>query len=192
MLMLKAMAAVFALGALAFLSLFTLLLWKEHSTPPPAKADVLIVLGAQVKADGRPSEQLRLRLETALDAYREVPAPVIVCGAQGADEPASEARVMRDWLVLRGASPEHVLMDEDSYDTAQSLSNAKTLIPDGAGSVLIITSDYHLPRALAIARDIGLEASGMKSPTTREFWLKNHIREALAWGKYLLMKGIPF
>ena len=56
----------------------------------------------------------------------------------------------------------------------------------GCQKPLIVTSDYHLPRALAIARDAGLEAQGAGSPCRPEwnYWLKNHMREALAWVKY--------
>ena len=50
--------------------------------------------------------------------------------------------------------------------------------------VLIVTSDYHLPRALALAKDQGLTASGIGSTTLPEYWIKNHFREALSWIKY--------
>ena len=50
----------------------------------------------------------------------------------------------------------------------------------------MITSDYHLPRALAIAGSLGLDADGIGSPCKPEWWVKNHAREVLAWGKYLL------
>jgi hypothetical protein len=37
---------------------------------------------------------------------------------------------------------------------------------------------------MAIARDLGFEAEGLGSPCKKEYWLKNHTREALAWIKY--------
>ena len=54
--------------------------------------------------------------------------------------------------------------------------------------VAIVTSDYHVPRALAMAKDQGLNATGISSPTLPEYWLKNHGRETLGWMKYLLQK----
>ena len=54
------------------------------------------------------------------------------------------------------------------------------------------TSDYHMPRALQIARDQGLNPSAAASPIKAEYWLKNHARETLAWGKYLAQKYLPF
>jgi len=51
-----------------------------------------------------------------------------------------------------------------------------------------VTSDYHVPRSLALARDLGFQATGLGSPCKQEYWLKNHARELLAWVKYLGMK----
>ena len=83
-----------------------------------------------------------------------------------------------------------ILEDPDSRNTQENLRNAKTLLamyPD-VKRVLIVTSDYHVPRAMAIARDLGFEAEGLGSPCLPEYWVKNHAREALAWCKYWLGK----
>ena len=75
-------------------------------------------------------------------------------------------------------------------NTRQNLEYAKRFLPDGVNRVTVITSDYHLPRALALARDVGLAPDGIGSPCRPELphWLKNHSRELLAWGKYLAEK----
>ena len=52
----------------------------------------------------------------------------------------------------------------------------------------VVTSDYHVPRALALAEDYGLSATGIGSPCLSEYWIKNHSRETLAWVKYWLKK----
>lgn len=181
------------LFALAFLMIFGYMLWQEKNVPEPsASVEAMIVLGAQVNSDGSPSVQLELRLNEALAQYSLKPMPIVVCGAQGADEPATEASIMRDWLAARGVQAEHILVDETSVNTRQNIANAIQLLPPGADEVLIVTSDYHLPRAMAIARDLGLRPSGAGSPIKQEYWLKNHARETLAWGKYFLVKYLPF
>ena len=150
------------------------------------------MLGAQVNPDGQPSKQLELRLLEALKAYEAAPKPVIVSGAQGKDEPVTEASVMKSWLEQKGVDPQHILMEDKSFNTRQNLENAKALLGEGVKNVLIITSDYHLPRALDVARDAGLDPSGIGSPILPEYWLKNHARETLAWGKFYVNKFLPF
>lgn len=177
---------------LAYAGLFGYLLWLEYSIPAPRPSQAMIVLGAQIKTDGEPSRQLLLRLEAALTEYQRMPLTIVVCGAKGVDEPATEASVMREWLVKGGVNPGHILMDADSFNTQENIRGAQRLLPIDTIRVLIITSDYHLPRAMAIARDLGLDPSGIGSPIMPEFWIKNHARETLAWGKYFLNKWLPF
>ena len=177
---------------ITYAGLFGYLLWQEYSIPAPRPAQAMIVLGAQVNPDGEPSRQLLLRLETALAEYRKSPMTIVVCGAKGISEPAAEAAVMRDWLVRNNVNAAHILMDADSFNTRENIRGAQRLLPAGTNKVLIITSDYHLPRAMAIAGDLGLDPSGVGSPILPEFWIKNHARETLAWGKYFLNKWLPF
>ena len=180
------------LGILAYIGLFGYLLLKEYTLPRPSTYHAIVVLGAQVNPDGTPSVQLEWRLSKALEIYKLNPMPIVVTGAQGADEPATEASVMRDWLAARGVGLQDILMDETSFNTKENIANAVRLLPPDIIDILIVTSDYHLPRALQVARDLGLNPSGAASPIKPEFWLKNHARETLAWGKYLLLKYVPF
>ncbi|MDO5022252.1 MAG: YdcF family protein [Eubacteriales bacterium] len=157
---------------------------------PKAKGDTqaIIVLGAQVKEDGNPSVQLELRLQKALEAYQEKPRYIVVTGGQGKDEPRPEAHVMFDWLVQNGVPKEHILQEDKSKSTKENIKNALALLSENT-TVAIVTSDYHLPRALQITRDLGVkQPEGIPSPIKSEYWLKNHAREALAWGKYFLDK----
>lgn len=172
-------AAIFLIG------LGALCLAEKY--PPKATGDsqAIIVLGAQVYSDGTPSPQLELRLEAALAAWQQGPQPVIVCGAQGTNEPAPEGQVMRAWLISRGVPESQIQADVTSRNTEENLQNALALLPPGATAVTVVTSDYHLPRALVIARDLGLQPNGIGSPCKPEYWVKNHFREVLAWGKYL-------
>ncbi|MGI6687354.1 MAG: YdcF family protein [Christensenellales bacterium] len=187
---LKLIWTVVLLGALAFAVLFGMLVYKENTVPRPGPAEAMIVLGAQVDPDGKPSVQLEWRLSAALDVYQQKRTPMVVTGAQGADEPRTEASVMADWLVERGVSREDIRLDETSFNTRENIANAMKFMP-GVKDVLIVTSDYHLPRAMQIARDQGLNPSGIGSPIKQEYWLKNHLRETLAWGKYYLQKFVP-
>lgn len=175
------------LGAAVFLiGLGALCLAERFPPKQSGSSQAIIVLGAQVYADGNPSPQLEMRLDAALQAYQAQPRPVITCGAQGSNEPAAEGEVMRDWLIARGVPADQVIAETASRNTQENLINAIPHLPGAA--VTVITSDYHLPRALAIARDLGLTADGIGSPCKPEYWAKNHFREVLAWGKYFAVK----
>ena len=154
--------------------------------------DAIIVLGAQVKPDGTPNVQLAWRLDKAIEAYGRKAVPIVVCGAQGKDEPLPEADAMKQYLTERGIPADMILEDPDSFNTNENLENAreqlKTLEDASIRRILIVTSDYHVPRSLAIARDLGFEAEGLGSPCLRSYWIKNHAREALAWCKYWAKK----
>ncbi len=189
---LRALLLLILLGALVYIGIVLMVCWKETHVPTPGTDyEALIVLGAQVKPDGEPSLQLQWRLEKAAEAYQQKKVPVVVCGGQGKNEPAPEAEVMRDVLVSIGVDEDMILTDTTSVSTHSNISNAMALLADrSVTKVLIVTSDYHLPRALAIAEDNGLTAYGIGAPTKlgMRFWLKNHGREALAWCKYWAVK----
>ena len=176
-------------GFLCWTALVAFVAYKEYTIPEPdVDTQAIIVLGAQVREDGTLSLQLEWRMQAALKHYQQHPQPIVVCGAQGANEPAPEAHVMRDWLIARGVPSQHILMDDQSFNTRQNIANAKKLLPDHARKVLIVTSNYHLPRAMALAQDMDFDAQGIGSPIKLIYWPKNHYREALAWVKYLLQK----
>ena len=102
----KAFILLAAAAVLAYVGIFAYVCIRERSVPtdvPDAdKYDAIIVLGAQVKRDGTPNVQLALRLDTAYDAYAQKNVPVVVCGAQGKDEPVPEAEAMKTYLMEKG------------------------------------------------------------------------------------------
>ena len=177
------------LGFVGWTALVAFVAYKEYTVPEPSgDTQAIIVLGAQVREDGTLSLQLQWRMEEALRQYQNHPQIIVVCGAQGSNEPAPEAHVMRDWLVEHGVPSSDILMDDASFNTRQNIANAKKILPEDAKRVLIVTSQYHLPRAMALAGDMGFDAEGVGSPIKLIYWPKNHYREALAWVKYLLQK----
>ena len=176
-------------GAAAWCALVAFVCVKEYTVPvPDPDTEAIIVLGAQVKADGTLSLQLQWRLDKALEMYAALPQKIVVCGAQGGDEPTTEARAMYAYLTAHGVPSEDLLLDETSFNTRQNLANAKQLLPEETTKVLIVTSNYHLPRAMALATDAGFAPSGVGSPIKLIYWPKNHFREALAWVKYAMQR----
>ena len=183
-----------AFGICCFAGVLIFLCAAENRVPRRSEDvpayDAIIVLGAQVREDGTPSVQLQWRLDAAAKAWRTRAVPVVVCGAQGADEPEPEAFVMKRVLEEAGVPGDMILTDPESRNTRENLENARrALMSEGADpTVLIVSSDYHVPRAMALAEDAGFKAAGLGSPCKPEYWIKNHFRETLAWVKYWVVK----
>jgi len=193
--LLKAILVLIVLGIVCYAGLIGFVWIQEVRVADSASElngdyDAIIVLGAQVLPDGTPNVQLEWRLDAAYEAWEAHNVPVVVCGAQGKNEPLPEADAMKNYLTEKGVPADMILTDPDSFNTNQNLKNAAALLSDRpeVRKVLIVTSDYHVPRSMALARDLGFDACGLGSPCKKEYWLKNHGREALAWVKYWLVK----
>lgn len=182
-----ALAIVILLVLLGTSALVGFVYYMETHLPKQLDSDVIIVLGAQVKADGTPSVALERRLTAALETYREDPQVIICCGAQGANEPAAEGDVMRAWLIARGVKEEDAIAETGSFNTRENLNYAKDIMDRrGLTQALVVTSDYHVARALALCKQVGISATGKGSPSKPEYFIKNHIREGLSWIKFAL------
>ena len=191
---LRVLTALVLAGILTYGGIVAMICVEEGKVPKTLASgsnyDAIIVLGAQVKPDRTLSVQLSWRMDAAIEAYQKKNVPIVVCGAQGPDEPCTEAEAMREYLLKEGIPENSILSDPESFNTNENLENAKELLkefPD-IRRVLIVTSDYHVPRSLAIAQDVGFEAEGLGAKCLPERWIKNHAREALAWCKYWAKK----
>ncbi len=191
---LRLLLTLLVIGILLFAALLLNVVIREKQVYTKVEQvkdyDAIIVLGAQVKPDGNPSVQLTWRLEAAAEAWKRKAVPVVVCGAQGSDEPMPEAVAMKEFLMRSGVEESSILTDPDSFNTRENIANAAKLLSDRSGieKVLIVSSDYHVPRAVALAQDLKIRAEGLGAPCLPEYWIKNHAREALAWVKYWLQK----
>lgn len=149
-----------------------------------ADLDYVIVLGAQVREDG-PSVVLRYRLDLAVSYLEEHPGTIcILSGGQGRNEPFSEAEGMAEYLREKGIAAERLILEAESLTTAENIKNCKKLLPQGV-SVGIITNDFHMFRALQIARKQGLPAVGITADSARLFLPNNMLREFFAEIKFV-------
>ena len=188
----RVLIAAIAAGALTGLSVLTAVCVCAGRTWPPRDADCIVVLGAHVWMDGRMSNALTYRCEAALAAWeRGLAGDIIVCGAQGRDEPETEAAAMRRWMIERGVPEDRVIAEDRSLNTRENLQNARAIMAQrGLRTAAVCTNDYHLTRALWIARDEGVEAVGIAAPSTRDIvsFVKGRLRETCSWILYFIRK----
>jgi vancomycin permeability regulator SanA len=118
-----------------------------------------IVLGNRVFADGRVSSDLHGRLALALALHRlGKVGKIYVSGEFRSGDAYDEPGVMAAWLRKRGVPDEDLVLDRGGYRTAATMADA---VADGLREAIVCTQGYHLPRALFLARQAGLQATGV-------------------------------
>lgn len=149
--------------------------------------DAVVVLGAQVRGK-EPSAVLRLRLDTACDYLKRNPETVcVVSGGKGANESEPEGKVMREYLIARGIPAERIIAETESRNTVQNLRNSAEKIDPAHDRVGVVTSNFHMFRALGIARKNGyLHAAGIAAPSTASYLPNNMLRESFGIIKDIL------
>ena len=188
---LRMAVALLLIGVACYLGMVGWVVYASNALPPKQPTDAIVVLGAQVKPDGTLSEMLRRRLVLTRDEYFENPRLIIACGAQGDNEPMAEGDAMREWLISRGVPAERVLAETASFNTRENLLHAKAMMEErGLRRALVVTSDYHVGRAVALCRRLDIEAWGAGSPTDALYWVKNYTREAMSWVKFWLEESL--
>lgn len=145
----------------------------------PKGKDAIIVLGAGVKNDGTPSDILADRLETSIEVYNEGAAGALILSGDHGREEYNEVGAMKDYVLKNNIDESIVFMDHAGFSTYDTMYRAKEIFK--VKSAIIVTNEYHLPRALYIARKLGIEAYGVKSDK-RGYQLMDSYkkREALA------------
>lgn len=124
--------------------------------------DAILLLGVALDAHDQPTGELRLRAKEAARAYGEGQAPrIVACGGTLPGHARAEAAVMADLLREEGVPEDAVVREEQSQDTMENFRNAAALLGGAKGRrVLVVTSDYHLRRAVMTARRVGFAAKG--------------------------------
>lgn len=183
-------AACFWLGLLLLCIIEGLIFTEYHAAGKP-NADFCLVLGAQWKADG-PSEVLRRRLDKAAAYLLANPnTKVIVSGGQGENEAVSEAAGMREYLIGAGISEDRILMEDQSSNTYENLVFSSELLDKANDSIVIVTNNFHVFRALAIARKQGyVHVEGLAADSLLGMAPNNLLREFLGVIKDFMLTNL--
>ena len=122
-------------------------------------ADAILVLGARVWDNGNPSGILEDRLITGILAYEAGASNrLLMSGDHGQDE-YDEVNVMKNYAMAQGIPSENIFMDHAGFSTYESLYRARDIFQ--VKTVIIVTQQYHLYRALYDAERMGLVAYGI-------------------------------
>ena len=134
-------------------------------------ADVIIVLGSGLRADGRPGDALIRRSLWAARLYEQGAAPALICtGGIGRTQTHSEASACRDLLVSNGVPGAAIHLEEQSRSTEENAIHAKVIIlANGWQNAIIVTDSFHMLRAHLIFDGKGI--THYNSPVPRQ-WVR--------------------
>lgn len=126
-------------------------------------ADAVLVLGAQVKADGTPSKMLRERLDTGIEVYKAGLTDRMIMSGDHGRKDYDEVNTMKNYAIEQGVPAEHIFMDHAGFSTYESMYRAKEIFQ--ADKVIVVTQKYHLYRAVYDAEAMGIDAWGIPCDT---------------------------
>ncbi|MEV4118885.1 ElyC/SanA/YdcF family protein [Micromonospora sp. NPDC049645] len=150
-------------------------LYGEAEVPD---APVALVLGTKVDADGTPSPILAARLEIARRLFVAGKVRAILVSGDNMNADYNEPAAMRSWLVERGVPAHRVVPDFAGFDTYDSCARAERIF--GVRQATVVTQSFHLPRAVALCRRLGIDANGVGDDSAKRYaqtWRVSSSRE---------------
>ena len=161
--------AVLILGVLGGATLLGINGWVKHSAKEYILSqeqaaqlqdvDCVLVLGCKVGSNGTPSHMLEDRLRRGVALYEAGAAPKLLMSGDHGTVTYDEVDAMKRYAVDAGIASQDVFMDHAGFSTYESVYRAKAIF--GAQRIIIVSQEYHLYRAVMIARRMGLEAYGV-------------------------------
>lgn len=86
--------------------------------------------------------------------------PVIFAGGSGSLElqkSQTEASFALQTLTTIGINANRIKMEASSRNTYENFINLKALLPNSEGNYMLVTSAFHMPRSVGIARKLGID-----------------------------------
>lgn len=141
-------------------------IWYTAHHLSPIKSDVIVVMGA-AQFDGRPSDLLEARLQSAKKLYKSEMANVIyTVGAGAPGDRSTEAAAGYNWLIANGVAKKNIQAIPKGRDTLESTKAYVAQMKKAKlDSVLIVTDSYHCLRAITMAKDLSVTATCAPSET---------------------------
>jgi uncharacterized SAM-binding protein YcdF (DUF218 family) len=121
-------------------------------------SDVIVVLGAGLRADNTPSPAMYRRTAKAAQLWKDGIAPLIICsGGRPNNRMRSEADACRELLEANGVAREAIILEEQSRSTEENALHTRDLMQArGMSSAVVVSDGYHLLRALRLFRAEGI------------------------------------
>lgn len=156
--------------------------WEVKNLP---RITVGLVFWAGVKRNGAPSDILQDRLDVAIEAYKQKKIKKIIVSWDNSHSSYNEPAAMEKYLILQWIPKNNIYLDYAGFDTFDSIYRMKHIF--WVKRVILFTQNFHLKRALYIAKKLDIEVYGISTSTQRYLnETLNNNREILARVKAFL------
>jgi SanA protein len=169
-------------------------IYRDVATVPRRR--VAIVFGAQVLPDGRLSNALAFRVDAAVALYRAGKVETLLMTGDNRASNYDEPAAMRDYAMARGVPAGAIVLDDAGLRTYDSCYRAHEVFGVRADEAILVTQEYHLPRALYTCgnldvRAIGFAAQAFEGPRAVDAERREHPARWLAWWQVVVSRPVP-
>jgi uncharacterized SAM-binding protein YcdF (DUF218 family) len=170
--------------------ILSLILFNMRNTSKPG-ADYVIVLGCQVAGEYA-SLPLLSRGYTAVRYLNKNPeTKVILTGGQGPGENIPEAESLKRLLLENKIDKERIFLEDKSTNTMENFIFSDKLYNLSGKNIVIVTSDYHMFRALSLAKKLKYSnVSGLPSRSQKSILPAFLLREYVTVMYYKILRRI--
>lgn len=155
-------------------SLINLINWHH------IRLNYIVILGAGLIGK-RVTPLLASRINRGIEIYREHPgSKLIMTGGQGPREEIPESIAMANYARELGIPEEDIIIEDRARNTNENIAFSHHLMKPNS-KFCIVTSSYHVYRALVLAKRQHLQCIGYGAKTKWYFTLNAFIREFLAY-----------
>ena len=160
--------------------MYTLTSWLNLINIRQKHLDYVVVLGAGLIGK-KVTPLLASRINRGIQIYHRNPgSKLIMSGGQGSDEEIPESHAMAKYAEEQGVPQSDIIIEDKSKTTNENLRFSHNLMkPDS--TFCLVTSSYHVYRALVLAKRQGLQCVGYGAKTKWYFTLNAFIREFIAY-----------
>jgi SanA protein len=140
-----------------------------------------IVFGAGLYRDGSPTPVLRDRVQAASELYFQGKVEKLLMSGDNRFEDYDEPTAMKNYALELDIPDEAIVLDYAGRRTYDTCYRAKEIF--GLENAILVTQEFHLPRALYLCNTLGVESNGISADLryylkrSRFFW---NLRESFA------------
>lgn len=156
-------AAVLGMAALIMPRLITAVhaLGRVYQVGDAPTRRVAIAFGAGLWRDGSPTPVLRDRVATAAELYFAGKVEKLLMSGDNSYVEYNEPQAMKDYALELGVPEEDIVLDYAGRRTYDTCYRARDIF--GINSAILVTQDFHLPRALFLCNTLGVQAVGVSA-----------------------------